>query len=75
MVNEDRQAILIFLRNTAFGSDYTLKLKDPLTGKDFDTTIDLSVLKVKDFTLTPDSNGEYQYFMPISKKKITFKFN
>lgn len=74
LVNEDRQAILIFLRNTAFGSEYTLKLKDPATGKDFETTIDLSVLKVKDFNLTPDSNGEYSYFMQVSKKNITFKF-
>jgi hypothetical protein len=73
-VNEDRQAILIFLRNTAFGSEYTLKLTDPSTGKEFETTLDLSVLKVKELTLVPDANGEYDYFMPISKKKIKFKF-
>jgi len=29
---------------------------------------------MKDFTLTPDSNGEYKYFMEKSKVDVTFKF-
>ena len=28
MANCDKEAILIFLRNTAFGSEYTMKIKD-----------------------------------------------
>ena len=74
LVIEDRQAILIFLRNTAFGSDYTVKLTDPSTNKEFETNLDLSVLKVKDFNLKPDANGEYEFYLPISKKPIRFKF-
>jgi hypothetical protein len=74
LVNEDRQAILIFLRNTSFGSEYTLKLLDPKTGQNFEFNVDLSVLKVKDFKLKEDSNGEFEYFMESSKKNITFKF-
>ena len=35
IVEEDRQAILIFLRNTAFGSEYTLTTYDPKTDKEF----------------------------------------
>ena len=35
LVDEDRQAILIFLRNTAFGSEYTLTTYDPKTDKEF----------------------------------------
>ena len=72
-VDEDIQAILIFLRNTAFGSEYTIKLNDPSNGKEFTATLDLSVLKTKDFSLIPDSNGEYSFFLPISQKTITFK--
>ena len=46
MVEEDRQAILIFLRNTAFGSEYTLTTYDPKTDKEFSTVINLETLKL-----------------------------
>lgn len=74
MVEEDRQAVLIFLRNTAFGTDYKVTAIDPKTDKEFTFDVDLSVLKTKDFTLVEDSNGEYSFTMPKSKVAITFKF-
>jgi hypothetical protein len=74
LVEEDRQAILIFLRNTAFGTEYTVSLTDPITKKQFDAQVDLSILKIKDFNLVADSNGEYEYILPKSKNVITFKF-
>ena len=74
LVEEDRQAILIFLRNTSFGSDYKVTSTDPKTGEQFDFELDLSTLKTKDFTLVADANGEYSYFMEKSKLDITFKF-
>jgi len=42
LVDEDKQAILIFLRNTAFGSDYKVFLTDPKTDKEFSSELDLS---------------------------------
>jgi len=39
LLDGDAEAILIFLRNTAFGSNYEFNLKDPKTGKDFEATI------------------------------------
>lgn len=74
LAEEDRQAILIFLRNTAFGSEYNVSLTDPKTAKEFDATIDISSISVKDFTLTSNQNGEFEFFLPQTKKKITFKF-
>ena len=74
IVDEDRQAILIFLRNTAFGSEYKITTSDPKTGESFTFEIDLSTLKIKDFNLPEDSNGEYTYFMEKSKVEVTFKF-
>ena len=74
IVEEDRQAILIFLRNTAFGSEYTLTINDNKTGNDFEVKVDLSSLKLKDFKLIEDSNGEYSYYLEKSKTDITFKF-
>ena len=74
IVEEDKQAILIFLRNTAFGTEYTIRLTDPKTGEQFSTKIDLSTLKLKDFVLVEDTNGEYTYYLEKSKIDITFKF-
>jgi len=74
IVQEDKQAILIFLRNTAFGSEYNMNLMDPKTEEKFTVMVDLSRLKVKEFTLIPDQNGEYPYFMKKSGVNITFKF-
>ncbi len=74
LVEEDKQAILIFLRNTAFGSDYKLTTTDPKTDKQFPVNIDLSELKFKDFTLVADINGEYPYHMNKCNVDITFKF-
>lgn len=71
---EDKQAILIFLRNTAYGSEYKLLLTDPKTGKDFTIEVDLSTLNIKDFNLIANPNGEYDYYLEKSKKTITFKF-
>ena len=74
IVDEDKEAILIFLRNTAWGSEYSFEPIDPKTDKPFDCKIDLSSIKMKDFNLIEDVNGEYPYFMKISKVNITFKF-
>lgn len=74
LIEEDKQAILIFLRNTAFGTEYKLTLNDPKTDKTFDIEVDLSSLDFKPFDLVSDTNGEYSYFMEKSKIDITFKF-
>ena len=74
LVQEDKNAILIFLRNTAFGTEYNMTLTDPKTKEEFKTVIDLSTIKIKDFTLKEDTNGEYPYFLGKSKLPITFKF-
>ncbi len=74
IVEEDRQAVLIFLRNTAFGSIYNLKATDPKTNKPFPISLDLSKVDFKNFSLTADVNGEYVFYMEKSKLSITFKF-
>ena len=49
MVEEDKQTVLIFLRNTAFGSEYSVTLTDPKTELDFKATVDLGSLTFKPF--------------------------
>lgn len=74
LAEEDKQAILLFLRNTAFGPEYKFYLTDPKTEKEFTSSVDLSEVKFKDFTLVPDANGEFNYHMSKCNVDITFKF-
>jgi hypothetical protein len=74
IIEEDRQAILIFLRNTAFGSEYKVTLTDSKTDEEYTVSLDLTSIKIKDFNLVADSNNEYSFFMEKSKSNITFKF-
>ena len=70
----DKEAVLIFLRNTAFGSDYTVKLTDPKTKEEFDQTIDLSILKTKEVNVDIDENNEFEFFLEVCKKKVKLSF-
>ena len=72
--DEDRNAILIFLRNTSFGPEYTFYLRDPKTDEEFTAVVDLGEISVKEFTLTPDEMGEFKFHFPKSNVDITFKF-
>jgi len=74
LVEEDRRAILIFLRNTAFGGNYTVTLIDPKTEQPFKTVVNLEHIKMKDFNLVETPEGEYKYTLPKSNVDITFKF-
>jgi hypothetical protein len=39
MLDGDIEALMIFLRNTSFGPEYNLSIKDPETNKPFETSI------------------------------------
>ena len=70
----DKEAVLVFLRNTAFGSDYTVTLTDPKTKDSFETTIDLSVLKTNEVGVELDNNNEFDHYLEVSKKKVKLSF-
>lgn len=74
LVEEDKQAILVMLRNTSFGPMYNITTTDPKTNQQFSIEVDISELNFKKFNLTADENGEYQYAMQKSGVNITFKF-
>jgi hypothetical protein len=73
MLVGDRNAIMIWLRATGYGEMYPVKMMDPETGDEFETEIDLSALGTKELTAEPDENGEFDFFLPRSKKKIKFR--
>ena len=74
MAECDKEAILVFLRNTAFGPEYKIKLKDPSTEKEFEAAIDLSVLKTKEIKVTLDDKNEFEFHLKKSNKKCKLTF-
>lgn len=69
----DRSAIILFLRTSSYGADYTVQVTDPRTGLPFKTTIDLQKLKYKEVTEMPDEHGHFKVELPMRKKVATIK--
>lgn len=69
----DRNAILIWLRATGYGSKYPIIITDPVTGEDYETVFDLSQLKTKKLGAEPDSEGLFTYNFPRTNTTIKFK--
>ena len=65
----DRTAIMLFLRTTAFGEEYTQLVWDENKNELVEGVINLSELKQKKLTIKPDENGEFEYLLPKSNKK------
>jgi len=69
----DKIAIIMFLRVSGFGDKYEQYVWDKKLNKMVEGEIDLTKLKQKKLTVTPDENGCFDYELPISKHKIKFK--
>ena len=74
LVSGDVDAIILFLRATSYGVDFPITVRDPETGQQIDTTIDLTQLKTKDFKLKGDENGHFDFVLPKTKAQIKFKY-
>lgn len=71
LLDGDIEAILIFLRNTSFGPEYSVNLNDPKTNKMFESTIVLDELNIKQTQFKPDENGLFTTKLP--KTGVTVK--
>ena len=74
LLEGDREAIILFLRASGYGNEYPITATDNITGKEFDTVVDLSTLKYKEFNLKGDSNGWFPFTLPQSGIEIKFRF-
>ena len=74
LVSGDADAIILFLRATGYGPDFPISVKDPKTGENINTNVDLTKIKTKKFKLKGDENGYFDYELPLSKRKIKFKY-
>lgn len=73
LLESDIEAILIFLRNTSFGPEYTIGVKDPVTEKTFSTSIMLDELNYSKPNAQPNENGVYNLTLPMSKSQVEIK--
>jgi len=64
LLDGDIEAILIFLRNTSFGPEYTIKLMDPATGKMFQHTFIIDEVNFKKPKTTPNEDGTFTTTLP-----------
>lgn len=70
LLESDVEAILIFLRNTSFGPEYNLRLKDPQTNKEFNKTILLDELDIIEPKIEPNNEGFFEFKLPKSNKNV-----
>lgn len=57
----DRDAIVLWLRATAYGPEYEFRAINPSDGKVYDSKINLSGFSYNEFTLKGDENGHFEY--------------
>jgi hypothetical protein len=72
LISGDRMAILLYLRTTGLGNEYQQMVFDS-SGEMVPSTVDLTTLKTKNLTIKPDENNEFDFELPISKKKVKFR--
>lgn len=73
LLEGDIEAILLFLRNTSFGSEYTFTSTDPETGKPFKSSITLDELNFIKSKVEPLSDGTFETKLPKSGSVIKLK--
>ena len=74
LCNGDVDAITLFLRATSYGPEFPIIVRDPETGTEIESVVDLSELKTKEFTLVGDENGYFDFELPVSKDMVKFRF-
>lgn len=74
MLSGDRNYVLIEARRTGLGDEYKPgKIRCESCSNEFEPTVDLSLLKSRDITEIPDSEGFYSVTLPVTKINIKFR--
>ena len=72
----DRNALMVAVRITGYGSDYTVELECPECETKNEQVFNLAELPLKTLKIDPISTGSnlFEFVLPHTKKKICFKF-
>jgi predicted RNA-binding Zn-ribbon protein involved in translation (DUF1610 family) len=75
LIYGDKNALMMAIRITGYGSDYKTTIQCPVCGHAADTVIDLSELEIIRLSAKPVQPGKnaFEYVLPVSKKKVIFK--
>ena len=73
LLEEDIQAILLFLRNTSFGPEYIVKLEDPKSKKEFEETLILDEINIKKGKILPNEDGTFTTKLPVSGSSVKLR--
>lgn len=72
LIPGDRNAIMIWLRATGYGEMYPILAYDE-KDESFETEVNLSELKTVNLSVEADSEGLFDFTLPLSKKEVKFK--
>lgn len=70
----DRDAIILWLRATAYDPQFPVLVHDPDSGEEVEAVVDLTTIKQKPFSLKGDENGWFDFKLPKSGDLVKFKF-
>jgi hypothetical protein len=73
LLEGDVEAILVYLRNTSFGPEYSINLVDPVSGKKFQHEVILDELNIKTTPNKPDEDGLFTTKLPKSGTTVKLR--
>jgi hypothetical protein len=76
MLTGDRNAVMVALRITGYGSEYVAEAECPACNTKSKQNFDLSGLPIKPLEIKPCNAGEnlFDFTLPVTKKSVKFKF-
>lgn len=76
LITGDRNALMVAMRITGYGSEYRVEATCPSCGKTGLQTFDLGNLGIRRLTIEPARPREnvFLFDLPVTKKRVTFKF-
>ena len=76
LISGDRNALLVALRITGYGSEYNVEVECPACGVKSKQEFDLSQLKLKRLEIEPKEVGQnlFEVQLPMTKKNVVVKF-
>jgi len=76
MISGDRNAVMVALRITGYGSEYTAEVDCPACSTKSKQAFDLSSLPLKSLDIAPVEEGQnlFDFTLPLTKKVVRFRF-